>query len=74
MNYAGASDGLIRPFISFQRMKLLINKMTLWVVRVGRGCTLERHNFGLFGLDFLHGNVHVLVVCTHVVGQPGKCH
>lgn len=36
--------------------------------------TLERHNFGLFGLDFLHGNVHILMVCTHVVGQPGECH
>lgn len=36
--------------------------------------TLKRHNFGLFGLDFLHGNIDILIVCTHVVGQPGDCH
>lgn len=36
--------------------------------------TLERHNFGLFGLDFLDRNIHILMVCTHVVGQPGECH
>lgn len=40
----------------------------------GDSWTLERHNFGLFGLDLLHGNIHILMVCTHVVGQPGECH
>lgn len=37
-------------------------------------CTSESHHFGLFRFGFLHWDVNVLIVRTHVVGQPGKCH
>lgn len=37
-------------------------------------CASEGHHFGLFGFGLLHWDVNVLIVCTHVVGQPGKCH
>lgn len=42
--------------------------------QVTRRGTSEHHHFSLFGFDFLHRHVHLLVVSTHVVGQPTHSH
>jgi len=34
----------------------------------------ELHHFGLLGFGFLHRNVHLFMVCAHIVGQPAHCH
>lgn len=43
-------------------------------VESGELLTSESHHFGLFRFGFLHWDVDIFIVCTHVVGQPGKCH
>ncbi len=34
----------------------------------------EHHHLSLFGFGFLHWNMNFLMVCTHIVGQPGNGH
>lgn len=81
MNKARSRKSLMTPVdISGELVHLLNSRKEVGQsvsepnVESGELCTSKGHHFGLFGFGLLHWDVNVLIVCTHVVGQPGKCH